>query len=245
MKQQVKISKVKGNPSNPRIIKNDKFKKLVKSIQEFPEMLKLRPIVVDEDMMVLGGNMRLKASKEAGLSEVWIDIAEGLTEEQKKEFIVKDNVGFGEWEWDILANEWDSVQLADWGLDVWENQDDAIVEEDDTYTRKIVAPTYEPKNDKPVIDDLFSTQKADELIHKIKQADLNEEELMFLSHCALRHTVYDYSKIADFYAHSSKEVQELMEDSALVIIDFDKAIEKGYVKLTKDIAAAYEKNGIL
>jgi len=245
MKQQVKISKVKGNPSNPRIIKNDKFKKLVTSIKEFPEMLKLRPIVVDEDMMVLGGNMRLKASKDAGLSEVWIDIAEGLTEEQKKEFIVKDNVGFGEWEWDILANEWDSVQLADWGLDVWENQDDAIVEEDDTYTRKIVAPTYEPKNDKPVIDDLFSTQKADELIHKIKQADLNEEELMFLSHCALRHTVYDYSKIADFYAHSSKEVQELMEDSALVIIDFDKAIEKGYVKLTKDIAAAYEKNGIL
>ena len=128
MKQQVKISKVKGNPSNPRIIKNDKFKKLVKSIQEFPEMLKLRPIVVDEDFMVLGGNMRLKASKEAGLKEVWIDIAEGLTEEQKKEFIVKDNVGFGEWEWDILANEWDSVQLAEWGLDVWENEDDKIAE---------------------------------------------------------------------------------------------------------------------
>ena len=124
MKQQVKISKEKGNPSNPRIIKNDKFKKLVKSIKEFPEMLKLRPIVVDEDMMVLGGNMRLKASKEAGLKEVWIDVAEGLTEEQKKEFIVKDNVGFGEWEWDILANEWDSVELAEWGLDVWENEDD-------------------------------------------------------------------------------------------------------------------------
>ena len=124
MKQQVKISKVKGNPSNPRIIKNDKFKKLVKSIQEFPEMLKLRPIVVDEDFMVLGGNMRLKASKEAGLKEVWIDIAEGLTEEQKKEFIVKDNVGFGEWEWDMLANEWDSSKLTEWGLDVWLNEDD-------------------------------------------------------------------------------------------------------------------------
>jgi hypothetical protein len=124
MKQQVKISKVKGNPNNPRIIKNDKFKKLVKSIQEFPEMLKLRPIVVDEDMMVLGGNMRLKASKDAGLKEVWIEVAEGLTKEQKKEFIVKDNVGFGEWEWDMLGNEWDSVQLAEWGLDVWQNEDD-------------------------------------------------------------------------------------------------------------------------
>tara|TARA_R110000851_G_scaffold116827_3_gene243262 strand:+ start:1739 stop:2353 length:615 start_codon:yes stop_codon:yes gene_type:complete len=124
MKQQVKISKVKGNPNNPRIIKNDKFKKLVKSIQEFPEMLKLRPIVVDEDMVVLGGNMRLKASKDAGLKEVWIEVAEGLTEEQKKEFIVKDNVGFGEWEWDMLANEWDSSKLTDWGLDVWQNEDD-------------------------------------------------------------------------------------------------------------------------
>jgi DNA modification methylase len=124
MRQQIKISKVKGNPNNPRIIKNDKFKKLVKSIQEFPEMLKLRPIVVDEDFMVLGGNMRLKASKDAGLKEVWIEVAEDLTEEQKKEFIVKDNVGFGEWEWDMLANEWDSVQLAEWGLDVWENEDD-------------------------------------------------------------------------------------------------------------------------
>ena len=128
MKQQVKISQVKGNPNNPRIIKNDKFKKLVKSIQDFPEMLKLRPIVVDEDMIVLGGNMRLKASKDAGLKEVWIEVAEGLTEEQKKEFIVKDNVGFGEWEWDMLANEWDSVQLAEWGLDVWENEDDKIAE---------------------------------------------------------------------------------------------------------------------
>jgi hypothetical protein len=124
MRQQVKIHTVKGNPSNPRIIKNDKFKKLVKSIQEFPEMLKLRPIVVGEDMIVLGGNMRLKASKEAGLKEVWVEVAEGLTEEQKKEFIVKDNVGFGEWEWDMLANEWNSSKLAEWGLDVWQNEDD-------------------------------------------------------------------------------------------------------------------------
>jgi hypothetical protein len=123
MKQQVKISKVKGNPSNPRIIKNDKFKKLVKSIQEFPEMLKLRPIVVDEDMIVLGGNMRLRACKDAGLKEVWIEVAEGLTEEQKKEFIVKDNVGFGEWDWDSLGNEWDNVKLGEWGMDVWQPEE--------------------------------------------------------------------------------------------------------------------------
>lgn len=137
MKQQVKISKVKGNPNNPRVIKNDKFKKLVKSIQEFPEMLKLRPIVVDEQMIVLGGNMRLKASKDAGLKEVWIEVAEGLTEEQKKEFIVKDNVGFGEWEWDMLANEWDSSQLDDWGLDVWQNPDDKIDEAEEGETIEV------------------------------------------------------------------------------------------------------------
>jgi len=241
----LEINKLKPNKANPRIIKDKKFKKLIKSIKEFPEMLELRPIVVAEDMTILGGNMRYKACIDAGLKEVPVTIAKGLTDAQKQEFIVKDNVGFGEWEWDMLANEWDSVQLAEWGLDVWENQDDVIEEEEETYTRKIVAPTYEPKNKKPKLEDLFNTDKADELIHKIKQAKLSEEETLFLSHCALRHTVYDYSKIADFYAHSSKEIQKLMEDSALVIIDFDKAIESGYVKLTKEIASAYKKNGIL
>ena len=112
----VKISEVKTNPKNPRLIKDDKFRKLVKSIQEFPQMLELRPIVVDENNIVLGGNMRLKACKEAGLKEVFIVKAENLTELQKDEFIVKDNVGFGEWDWDMLANEWDAELLNDWGL---------------------------------------------------------------------------------------------------------------------------------
>jgi hypothetical protein len=116
----VKITEVKNNPKNPRLIKDDKFKKLVKSIQEFPQMLELRPIVVDENNIVLGGNMRLKACKEAGLKEVYIVKAENLTELQKDEFIVKDNVGFGEWDWDMLANEWDVDQLTEWGLDVWQ-----------------------------------------------------------------------------------------------------------------------------
>jgi ParB-like chromosome segregation protein Spo0J len=114
----VKINEVKTNPKNPRLIKDDKFKKLVKSIQEFPQMLELRPIVVDENNIVLGGNMRLKACKEAGLKEVYIVKAENLTEPQKDEFIVKDNVGFGEWDWDMLANEWDTELLDEWGLDL-------------------------------------------------------------------------------------------------------------------------------
>ena len=124
MKQRLSINKIKPNAVNPRYIKDHKFKKLVKSIKSFPEMLEKRPIIVDENMIVLGGNMRLKASIEAGLKEVWIDIAEGWSEDQKKEFIIKDNVGFGEWDWDILANEWNSVNLESWGIDNWQNMDD-------------------------------------------------------------------------------------------------------------------------
>jgi len=118
MIQNVPINTVKANPNNPRIIKDDKFAKLVKSINEFPQMLKLRPIVVNDDMVVLGGNMRLKACKEAGLKEIPIIKASELTEQQQKEFIVKDNVGYGEWDWNDLANNWDSEQLIDWGLDI-------------------------------------------------------------------------------------------------------------------------------
>ena len=118
LKKLISILLVKENPDNPRFIKDSKFKKLVKSIKAFPEMLEKRPIVVDENMVVLGGNMRLKACKSAGLFEVWIDIAQGWTEEQKQEFIVKDNVGFGEWDWDILANEWDVQKLVEWGVDL-------------------------------------------------------------------------------------------------------------------------------
>jgi len=116
MRKKVLIKEVKPNAINPRYIKDYKFKKLVKSIKSFPEMLEKRPIVVDENMIVLGGNMRLKASIEAGAKEVWVDVAEGWTEEQKKEFIIKDNVGFGEWDWDILANEWNKFEIEDWGL---------------------------------------------------------------------------------------------------------------------------------
>jgi hypothetical protein len=116
--QKVKLSEIKSNPNNPRIIKDDKFHKLVKSIQEFPKMLEIRPIVVNQDMIVLGGNMRLKASKEAGLKEVFIVKADDLTEDEQKQFIIKDNVGFGEWDWDMLANEWEADLLEEWGLDV-------------------------------------------------------------------------------------------------------------------------------
>ncbi len=114
----VKITSIKSNPNNPRVIKDDKFNKLVKSIKEFPKMLEIRPIVVNDDMIVLGGNMRLKACKEAGLKEVPIIKASDLTEDEQRQFIIKDNVSGGEWDWDVLSNEWQVEQLDDWGLDV-------------------------------------------------------------------------------------------------------------------------------
>jgi DNA modification methylase len=133
MIQNVAINTVKANPNNPRIIKDDKFAKLVKSINEFPQMLNLRPIVVNDDMVVLGGNMRLKACKEAGLKEIPIIKASELTEQQQKEFIVKDNVGYGEWDWNDLANNWDADELQDWGLDIPGFDAEVIEAEEDDF----------------------------------------------------------------------------------------------------------------
>jgi hypothetical protein len=118
MAKLVPIGSVKGNSRNPRFIRDEKFKKLVSSLVEFPEMATLRPLVVDETMTVLGGNMRLKAMQELKWKEVPVVVAEGLTDAQKDEFVIKDNVGFGEWDWEMLANQWDADLLTDWGLDI-------------------------------------------------------------------------------------------------------------------------------
>lgn len=168
--EKVSISSIKENENNPRSINKQKFEKLVKSVKEFPEMLKLRPIVVDKDNIILGGNMRYKACREVGLKEVYIIQAEDLTDKQAQEFIIKDNIGFGEWDWDILANTFDNVELKDWGLDVWQPEeaidysvlDEIDLEEkiDNLYdqTKKSVIleyPTEEYEKDvRPYIDKL-------------------------------------------------------------------------------------------
>ena len=118
MKRLEKIYKLRKHPENPRVIKDVKFQLLVDSIKDFPEMLEKRPLVVNEDLQVLGGNMRLRAAQEAGLKEIWIDVAEGWSIEKQNEFIIKDNSGFGEWDWDALANAWDLEDLNDWGLNM-------------------------------------------------------------------------------------------------------------------------------
>ena len=145
----IKISEVKPNPNNPRIIKDDKFKKLVNSIKDFPKMLEIRPIVVNDDMIVLGGNMRLKACKEAGLKEVHIIKASELTEDEQRQFIIKDNVSGGEWDWEMLANEWDADLLDEWGLDVPQMEDTKLEAEEDDFD------TTPPEEPITVLGDLY------------------------------------------------------------------------------------------
>lgn len=146
---EVKVADVKANPNNPRIIKDDKFKKLVKSIQDFPEMLKLRPIIINDDMVVLGGNMRLKACKEAGLKTIPIIKASDLTEQQQKEFIIKDNVGYGDWDWENIAQQWNNEELNEWGLDV---------------------PEFKTDIDYSILDDVDISEQLNEMSAGVKKA---------------------------------------------------------------------------
>lgn len=155
--QTLPIGKIKANPNNPRTIKDDKFFKLVQSLKDLPEMAKVRPVVVNQDMVVLGGNMRLKAMKEAGWKEVPVEIVD-WDEDKQRQFIIKDNVGFGEWDWNMLANEWDNEELKDWGLDVWQppaevdysilDQEDLSEEIDDMASgvKKAIQIEFEPEH---------------------------------------------------------------------------------------------------
>ena len=169
--EKVSISSITENAANPRTINKHKFQKLVNSVREFPEMLSLRPIVVNKDNVILGGNMRYKACKELGLKEVYIIQAADLDDKQAQEFIVKDNVGFGEWDWDILANAFDNVELKEWGLDVWQTEEDvdySVLEEldlEDTLENKEsgvkrgIVIEFEPKH----------YDEANELISKARK----------------------------------------------------------------------------
>ena len=149
MVKKVNIAAIKPNEGNPRYINDSKFKKLVKSIKEFPEMLETRPLVVDENMVVLGGNMRLKALKSAGVFEVPVHQVKGWTEDQKKEFIIKDNVSYGNWDWDIIANDWETNIISDWGMDV---------------------PEFDVDPDYSVLDDFDMTDQLDEMQSGVKKA---------------------------------------------------------------------------
>jgi len=168
----ISIKKLKPNPANPRTIKDDKFHKLVQSVKSFPEMLKLRPIVVNDQYEVLGGNMRLRACIEAGMKEVTIIRASELTEDQQREFIIKDNVGFGEWDMDALANEWDAEELQEWGVNVWQttevNLDDFFQESENS-----------EKDEKLKIVLEYTKEDHDKIVEAFKQYPGTKEEIVF------------------------------------------------------------------
>ncbi len=227
----IKLSSIKPNPNNPRLIKDDKFKKLVKSISEFPKMMSLRPIVVDEDNIILGGNMRYKALQELGKKEIpkeWIKKASELTEEEKKEFIIKDNVGFGEWDEEMLHIDWDVEQLDEWGLEL-----PVKTELNEVDLFDINLPFYEPSEICPNENELANIEKTKDLIDKIKNLEISEymKELLIIR--ASFFTDFDFQKIADFYSKQNKEVKEIFEQLGMVILAPKEALKHGFIELTE------------
>ena len=164
----MKLTEIKSNPNNPRVIKDHKFEKLKKSISEFPKMMELRPMVINEDNIVLGGNMRLKALKDLGYKEVpeeWVKRASDITEEETRRFIIADNVGFGEHDWEMLANEWDTEELEDWGLEGFPFEDKE---------NEIDGKDYEMENIVWFLNIEFEDEiRAQEWYEKLKKENLN------------------------------------------------------------------------
>ena len=168
----IKVSEIVPNENNPRIIKEDKFQRLVESIKTFPEMLHVRPLVIDENNVVLGGNMRLKACIEAGLKDLPVIRCTNWSEERKTEFIIKDNVGFGEWDWNILANEWDVHPLVDWGLDVWQPDIDVDL---DSFFEELPTDTKETTT----INLTYSEDEYHQVISALNKMDGSKEDIIF------------------------------------------------------------------
>lgn len=225
----VKLSELKSNPSNPRFIKDNSFKKLVKSIKDFPEMRDIREIVVNKDMVILGGNMRYRAMKEAGINDVRVKIVE-LDEQKQKEFIVKDNIESGEWDWEKLANEWDKDKLEEWGLITeWEEKQELS----DEYSKNIGEVIYEPKNTNHKITDLYTKEsKFDKDIDTIENEELKQ---LFRARVSFFYN-FDFTKIADYYAYqATPEEKKLFEKLALVLLDKDQLIENGFSDLLNKV----------
>lgn len=234
----MKLSELKTNPTNPRTIKDDKFKKLVQSLKDFPEMMEKRPLVCvmdasDGKLYPLGGNMRLKALQELKYKEIpdsWVMIADDWTEKQRNEFIIKDNVGFGEWDWDMLENDWDADDLEHWGLDL-----PVKTELNEVDLFDINLPFYEPSEICPNENELANIEKTKDLIDKIKNLEISEyiKELLIIR--ASFFTDFDFQKIADFYSKQNKEVKEIFEQLGMVILAPKEALKHGFIEITESL----------
>jgi hypothetical protein len=234
--------------NNSRTHSNEQVQQVASSIKEFGFT---NPILIDEKDGIIAGHGRLLASQLLKLEEVPTIRLVGLTDAQKKAYVIADNqlaLNSG-WDLEKLKVEFDGLSNLGFDLDLLGFDDsfmDDLLGKDDTeqeeYTKKIDIPTYEPKGEKPEVTELFNDEKTFELVANIKDSNLPQAEKDFLMLAAGRHTVLDFELIANYYAHSSKECQDLMEDNALVIIDFKKALELGYVRLSEKVSEQYLKD---
>jgi hypothetical protein len=228
--------------ANPRQITEKQAKDLKASLERFGVA---DPIIINTDNTIIGGHQRKKILETLmGVDPDYeIDVRvpdRELSIDEARELNVRLNKNTGSFDFDILANNFELDDLLEWGFEKSDLDLDLFeFEDDEKYTRNIEAPIYEPKGEKPDVSDLFDDTKVKELIAEIDNSDLPDDVKSFLRRAARRHTVFNYKRIADYYAHSEQPVQALMENSALVIIDFYKAIELGYVKLAKDVAEQY------
>mgnify|MGYP006395252525 CR=1 FL=1 len=223
--------------------------KVASSIQEFGFKV---PIIVDSQNVIIAGHTRFKASKKLGLKEVPCIVSDDLTEAQIKAFRIADNKvsELATWDEELLSLELE--QLVEMGYDLEltgvemdeldELLDDEDEQEEDKYTSKMDVPQYEITGECPRLDELVDCEKTDELIKAIQNSNVSEQEKAFLLKAATRHEVFDYAKIAEYYAHADHEMQALMEDSALVIIDYADAIRNGYSNLYLDISEMCEED---
>lgn len=233
---------IPGVKRNPREMTEMEFKKLKKSLLRNPDytaISELKLFKLGERYVTIGGNMRLRAMKELGWREVVGKIfPENTPIDKLNEYILLDNANFGKWDFDALANEWEEELLSNMNIDVPKTSE--VLGEECEHSKKISVPTYEPSGRKPELKELCDTAKRDELVAQIDAANIPSEIKSFLKLAAERHNVFNYEKIADFYAQADASVQELMERSALVIIDFNKAIENGFLRLSEELAKQYE-----
>jgi len=233
--EKIKINKLKPAKYNPRQISKKQYNDLKDSVVKFGLV---DPIILNKDFTVIGGHQRLKVCKELKYKDIDCVILD-LTKQEERELNIRLNKSGGEFDMDILANEFEIEELKDWGFKEIELGLNIDKIGENPYTKKIDAPEYTPSDNPPTLDMLNDKTKRNELINNIKKSNVSEQEKDFLLEAANRHIIFDYSKIADYYANASEEMQELMESSALVIIDFNKAIEGGYVKLSNEITDQY------
>ena len=234
--------------NNSRKHSDKQVAQIAASIKEFGWT---NPILVDGDNGIIAGHGRLMAARKLGMTEVPTIELSDLSESQKKAYVIADNNLALNADWDeaLLKIELQNLKDLSFDLDILAFDDEFLTnlldeneDEDNMYTQKVDIPTYEPSEIKPNVKDLYDDSKAFDLIDKIKASKLPQAEKDFLMLTAGRHVVLNFQLIADYYAHSERPVQQLMEDSALVIVDLDNAIANGWVNLSKKLDDIYDED---